>query len=96
MLKNGCRKAAVFVFGRRALLEVAPQLSVIVCPSYVADEAEPDSGAETANEQVESGHYVKHEDMKAWLLSWGSSQQLLLPQCVFGNEHDNEELCRYG
>src|SRR5437588_12222475 len=25
-----------------------------------------------AEREVESGHYIRHEDMKAWLLSWGT------------------------
>lgn len=37
--------------------------------------------------QIESGHYVNHEDIKAWLLSWGSANELPLPRCVCGEEH---------
>jgi predicted transcriptional regulator len=47
-----------------------------------------------ADRQVKSGHYVKQEDMKAWLLSWGTEQELPLPKCVCGKDHDDEELCR--
>lgn len=30
--------------------------------------------------QVKSGHYIRHEDMKAWLLSWGTDNELPPPQ----------------
>jgi predicted transcriptional regulator len=33
--------------------------------------------------QVKAGHYIKHEDMKAWLLSWGTDHELP-PKCVCG------------
>jgi predicted transcriptional regulator len=44
--------------------------------------------------QIKSGHYVKHEDMKAWLLSWGRDRELPPPTCACGREHDDEFLCR--
>jgi len=49
--------------------------------------------------QVNSGHYIKNEDMKAWLLSWGTERELPVPKCVCGKEHgglehDDEALCR--
>jgi predicted transcriptional regulator len=47
-----------------------------------------------ADRQVEAGHYVPHEDMKAWLLSWGTDQELPPPKCVCGKNHDDEALCR--
>jgi hypothetical protein len=47
-----------------------------------------------ADRQVESGHYVKHEDMKAWLLSWGTGHELPPPKCVCGKDHDDEALRR--
>lgn len=43
--------------------------------------------------QTKSGHYVKHEDMKAWLLSWGTDHELP-PKCVCSKEHNDEALCR--
>ena len=43
--------------------------------------------AHMANREVASGHYIKHEDMKAWLLSWGTKHELPLPKCVCGKEH---------
>ncbi len=35
--------------------------------------------------QVKSGHYIKHEDMKAWLLSWGTDRELPVPKCACGS-----------
>ena len=47
-----------------------------------------------ADRQVKSGHYVKQEDMKAWLLSWGTECELPPPTCVCGKDHDDETLRR--
>jgi len=41
-----------------------------------------------ADRQVKFGHYIKHEDMKAWLLSWGTNRELPSPKCVCGKNHD--------
>jgi len=38
-----------------------------------------------ADRQVKSGHYIKHEDMKAWLLSWGTDHELPAPKCACGS-----------
>jgi hypothetical protein len=38
-----------------------------------------------ADRQVKSGHYIKNEDMKAWLLSWGTDHELLVPKCACGS-----------
>jgi predicted transcriptional regulator len=62
--------------------------------SYVADHERLMGEVRQAHKQVESGHYVKHEDMKSWLLSWGTKRELPLPPCACGKEHDDEELCR--
>jgi len=35
--------------------------------------------------RVKSGHYIKHEDMKAWLLSWGTDHELPVPKCACGS-----------
>jgi predicted transcriptional regulator len=45
-----------------------------------------------ADRQVKSGHYIRHEDMKAWLLSWGTDHELPLPKCVCGARHDGPPL----
>jgi len=41
-----------------------------------------------ADRQVECGHFIKHEDMKVWLLSWGTGHELPSPKCVCGEAHD--------
>ncbi|HEY2459418.1 MAG TPA: hypothetical protein VGI16_01355 [Candidatus Acidoferrum sp.] len=45
-----------------------------------------------AGRQVKSGHYIRHEDMKAWLLSWGTARELPPPRCVCGQQHNGETL----
>jgi len=39
-------------------------------------------------EELETGHYIEHEAMKAWLLSLGSEHELPPPKCVRGKAHD--------
>jgi len=58
--------------------------------SYVADQERMLAELRQADRQVKSGHYVKHEDMKAWLLSWGTNRELPPPKCVCGKQHDDE------
>ncbi len=62
--------------------------------SYVADQERMLGEIRQADRQVKSGHYVKHEDMKAWLLSWGTDRESQPPKCACGREHDDELLCR--
>jgi hypothetical protein len=38
-----------------------------------------------ADRQVKSGHYIKHEDVKAWLSSWGTDRELPVPKCACGS-----------
>jgi predicted transcriptional regulator len=38
--------------------------------------------------EMELGHYIPHEAMKAWLLSLGSQHELPTPKCVCGESHD--------
>jgi predicted transcriptional regulator len=38
--------------------------------------------------EIEAGHYIPHETMKAWLLSLGSGHELPAPKCVCGESHD--------
>jgi hypothetical protein len=38
--------------------------------------------------EMEAGHYIPHEAMRAWLLSLGSGHELPLPKCVCGESHD--------
>jgi predicted transcriptional regulator len=61
--------------------------------SYVADQERLLAEIRQSDRQVKSGHYIRHEDMKAWLLSWGTDRELPPPKCVCGKEHD-EAFCR--
>jgi predicted transcriptional regulator len=62
--------------------------------SYVADQERLLAEVRQADRQVKTGHYIRHEDMKAWLLSWGTDRELPLPKCACGRHHDDETLCR--
>jgi predicted transcriptional regulator len=62
--------------------------------SYVADQERMRAEIRQTDRQLKAGHYVKHEDMKAWLLSWGTERELPPPKCVCGKTHDDEALCR--
>ncbi len=44
--------------------------------------------------EIESGHYIPHEAMKAWLLSLGSDHELPVPKCVCGESHDEPAQCK--
>lgn len=56
--------------------------------AYVADQEKMRAEIRAAEREVKSGHYVKHEDMKAWLLSWGTDHELPPPRCACGKVHD--------
>src|SRR3989442_11314423 len=62
--------------------------------SYVADQERMLAETRQAERQVKSGHYIRHEDMKAWLLSWGTDHELPPPKCACGKQHDDAVLCR--
>lgn len=62
--------------------------------SYVIDQERTVTEIRQADRQVKSGHFVRHEDMKAWLLSWGTDHELSPPRCVCGKTHDDDALCR--
>jgi predicted transcriptional regulator len=62
--------------------------------AYVADQERLLAEMRQADGEVNSGHYIKHEDMKAWLLSWGTENELPAPKCACRRQHDDEELCR--
>jgi RHH-type transcriptional regulator, rel operon repressor / antitoxin RelB len=62
--------------------------------SYVADQERMLAEIRKADREVKSGHYVKHEDMKAWLLSWGTDRELPPPKCACGKEHNDEAQCQ--
>jgi predicted transcriptional regulator len=57
--------------------------------SYLADQELLRSDLRLADRQLKSGHYIRHEDMKAWLLSWGTRNELPLPKCVCGKSHND-------
>ena len=61
---------------------------------YVSDQERMLGEVRQADRQVKSGHYIKSEDMKAWLLSWGTDGELPVPKCACGKEHDDESLCQ--
>jgi predicted transcriptional regulator len=56
--------------------------------SYVADQERMLAEVRQADHHAQTGHYIKHEDMKAWLLSWGTNRELPPPKCVCGKNHD--------
>lgn len=56
--------------------------------SYVEDQERLQSEIRRADREVKTGHYIRHEDMKAWLLSWGTVRELPPPKCVCGKSHD--------
>lgn len=58
--------------------------------SYVADQERLLAEIRQSDRDVKSGHYIKHEDMKAWLLSWGTNRELPPPKCACGKQHDDE------
>jgi len=62
--------------------------------SYVADQERMLAEIAQADRQAKSGHYIKHQDMKAWLLSWGTDHELPPPKCVCGKSHDDEVPCQ--
>lgn len=62
--------------------------------AYVSDQERMLAEVRQADRQVQLGHYVKNEDMKAWLLSWGTEHELPVPKCACGKEHDDETLCQ--
>ena len=62
--------------------------------AYVSDQERMLSQVRQADEELKAGHYIRHEDMKAWLLSWGTDRELPPPMCVCGKAHDGEERWR--
>ena len=61
--------------------------------SYVADQERMLSEVCQGERQVASGHFVAHEDMKTWLLSWGTADELPPPKCACGKVHVAEAPC---
>ena len=62
--------------------------------SYVADQERMLAEVRQADRQAKAGHYIRHQDMKAWLLSWGTKKELPPPRCVCGKHHDDDPLSR--
>ena len=62
--------------------------------SYVEDQERLLAEIRQGDREVKSGHYIRHEDMKAWLLSWGTDREIPPPKCVCGKSHDDGTLCR--
>jgi len=58
--------------------------------SYVADQERLRAELRAAEADVAAGHYIRDEDMKAWLLSWGTKNELPPPKCICGKRHDDE------
>ena len=61
---------------------------------YVSDQERMLAEVRQADCQVTSGPNIKNEDMKAWLLSWGTEHELPVPKCACGKQHDDETLCQ--
>jgi len=58
--------------------------------SYVADQERLLAELRQADRDVRNGHFIRDEDMKAWLLSWGTDHELPPPRCACGKRHDDE------
>jgi predicted transcriptional regulator len=64
--------------------------------AYVSDQERMLAEVRQSDRQVASGHYIKNDDMKAWLLSWGTEHELPVPKCACGRLHDDDDetLCQ--
>ena len=70
-------------FGRSANFLISDALE-----SYIADQERLRADIRLGDRQLKSGHYIRQEDMMAWLLSWGTKNELPPPRCVCGKPHD--------
>ena len=59
--------------------------------AYLADQERLLAEIRESDAQIESGHFVRNADMKAWLLSWGTERELPPPSCVCGKPHRDPE-----
>ena len=57
---------------------------------YLADQERMLADIRQAKRQMDAGHYIRHQDMEAWLFSWGTDRELPPPKCVCGKNHDGE------
>jgi predicted transcriptional regulator len=87
-LKPGSRKSLAKLAKSRG--SSSTFLASDVVESYVADQERLLAEVHSAEREVRSGHYVKHEDMKAWLSSWGTNRELPPPKCVCGKDHSKK------
>ena len=62
--------------------------------AYLADQERVLAEIRESDRGLKTGHFVSHEDMKAWLLSWGTANELPPPRCACGRAHDDEAGCR--
>lgn len=69
--------------GRSANYLVADAIEI-----YVQEQQRQLASIRKGFAEIESGHYIPHEAMKAWLLSLGSKGELPAPKCVCGKPHD--------
>jgi hypothetical protein len=56
-------------------------------PRFITDQERLSGEIRQADRQIKQGHYIKHEDMKVWLLSWSTDKELPPPNCVCGEQH---------
>jgi predicted transcriptional regulator len=61
--------------------------------SYVADQERADARRRASGSSSEIGPLIRNQDVKAWLLSWGTKRELPVPKCVCGKQHDGDKLC---
>lgn len=61
-----------------------------VVESFVADQSRMIEEARAAEREFATGHYIKHDDMRAWLLSWGTGHELPPPKCACGRDHSEK------
>jgi predicted transcriptional regulator len=68
--------------GRSANYLVADAIEI-----YVQEQQRQIESIRRGFAEIEAGHYIPHEAMKAWLLSLGSERELPVPKCVCGESH---------
>ena len=48
---------------------------------YVAEQERQATLVQTAEYEIESGKFLRHEEVRGWLLSWGTEKELPPPTC---------------
>jgi len=74
--------------GRSANYLVADAIQV-----YVQEQQRQLESIRRGFAELEAGHSISHEAMKAWLLSLGSEPALPAPKCSCGKSHDEPKPC---